>query len=245
MSDIKNIHEDDLDDIIKIAAALQNKDENDHQISIKEVEEVARELGISPEKVKEALSFLEKQRAEEKQQKEEARRLQKTRRLLLTGGLCALMCITGTVLLGLASSADSTMGDLQTKVYRAEANVKVAIDRQASLIPQLLVMMGGDLSSIETLQDQLLEAETLQKKMDISQQLNREIAKAIATLPPAQNDADNQARLNYQYEVTGAQNRISTEQKRYDSAMVEWKSEGTSLGSKIALMLGWIEAPPE
>ena len=57
----KNIHKDDLDDIIEIASRLQQKEEASTQISLEEVEDVAKELGIPPEKVKESLSFLENQ----------------------------------------------------------------------------------------------------------------------------------------------------------------------------------------
>ena len=63
----QNIQKDDLDDIIEIASRLQQKEERSTQITYEEVEEVAKELAIASEKVKEALTFLENKRTDEKQ----------------------------------------------------------------------------------------------------------------------------------------------------------------------------------
>jgi hypothetical protein len=163
------------------------------------------------------------------------------------------------VLLALAISADSSVAKLdiavsqkQSQFKHKEAQLKNAIDRQAKLIPQLLAMMGGEVDSLGSLQQQVLQEDELSEKMNFSNQLGIEIAKTIGTLPPSKNDSDNTTRLQYQYEVTGAQNRISTEKKRYDETKQEWNNalqdwkDGTSgLGPRLAMMLGWVKQRPE
>ena len=241
----KNIHKDDLDDIIEIASMLQQKEEASQQISLEEVEDVAKELGIAPEKVKEALSFLQKQRAEERTTAEEESKAQKKRTMVIGGSLAAVVLVVGSILFGLASSADTEMGNLSIEAHKKESQLKNVIDRQAELTTQLLSMMGGNVSGLDTLQQQLLSEEDLNKKIELNRKLSMEMAKAIATLPPTENDSDSQARLNFQYEVTGGQNRISTEQKRYDEALEVWRAAGKGLGPKLAYTIGWIDRPPE
>ena len=254
-----NIHKDDLDDLIEIASLLQEKETQDTHISLEEVESVAAELDISPEKVREALHFLKNKRAKEKQEQEEKQRANQQRiRWMASISIAMIVCI-GMGLLALAMSANSAGDKLQmvanekkALAQQAEAQLKNAIDRQAQLTPQLLAMMGGQIDSLGDLQQLVLQEDDLKTKITLSNRLGIEMAKTIGTLPPSKTAADSTAMLQYQYEVTGAQNRISTEKKRYDESqqerlvsLQEWIDGSSGLGPSLALMLGWIEQPSE
>jgi LemA protein len=255
MSKNDSISKEDLDDIIGIASLLEEKEQDAERISLEEVQSVASELGISPDKVQEALTFLQNRRKEEKE-KQELEKKQRKQSITIVAALSAgmaLMCVICIFIM--ASSASSSLEavaeviqEKQQQMTKSKAQLNNVLDRQAQLIPQLTAMMGGDVSALEQSQKKLSLEKDIDKKLQLSQQLTFDISKAIGALPTPANAADSQKLLNFQYEVTGSQNRISTEKKRYDEILVElttaqqeWDKKSSGLGARLSLSIGMSE----
>lgn len=119
------VHVDDLDDVIEIAARLDLED--DDQLSLREVEEVAAELDIDPEHVREATQQLERERARERAQAVEAaglrQRVLKGVAAAVTVALLGLAALTGVGHAGL----NSRFADVETR----RAQVVNVLERQA------------------------------------------------------------------------------------------------------------------
>ena len=236
---VEHVDSDDVDDIIHIASLLQ--DRADRRVSIDDVEKIAIELDISPEKVKEALLFLDQQRAEERARALGIARADQRKRALTIGLIVGFFVIIFGVTFLQTRSSSHHLTKLQQAVLEHETQLSAVIDRQASLLPQLLSMMGAEDPLLKSQQQRVLEETKVEGKLVLSRALNQQMTTAIAKLPQTQNAADHQAQLNFQYEVIGAQNRISTEQKRYNFARREWELASRGYGARLALAIGWAE----
>ena len=117
------------------------------------------------------------------------------------------------------------------------------LDRQASLAPQLVGLAGGDPGDLSSLASKVHDAQDLDARIQAADTLSNAMAKTLGQLPPPANDADAQLRLNLQYEVTGAQNRITVESRRYEEAETRWEDAAGSLTGRLAVGLGLADGP--
>lgn len=204
----------DIDDIIEIAAELQHDDQAlADRASVKEVEDVARELDIDPAYVERAIEVLGQRRAAaETEGAERATRL-----------TWAAATVAGVLLLILAvwfvssQARSSRIAEADAVLSQAETQLTVVLDRQASLAPQLVALAGGDAAALTAATQALTEATTVRDKLRASEALSIRMATALGGLS---NGVDTDTRLNLQHELTGTQNRITVERQRYEAARV-------------------------
>jgi hypothetical protein len=232
----------DLDDVIGIAARLQDEDAAARGIPAGEVDKVAAELDIDPKFVDAAIARLASDRAATAAQAgaRAAERSAVARKvgLALAGlaGLAVLALGGGAVVVESAASRVNAAAD---GVAQAQVGLDNALDREAALAPQLVAMAGGDPGQLESIVDRVKSAPTEDAKIAAADQLGAALAEALGKLPPAAEGPAAEQRLNLQYEVVGAANRVSTERRRYEAARVEYESVASTSAGRLAVRLGW------
>jgi len=236
-----NVREDDIDDIIEIAARFQDEqyaaEEGERRMDA--LRKTAEELDIDPAYLDQAVTQLAEQRAAAARQKAAASRIG-LYAVLSASAVLVLSLLTGGVLV---SSAASDISVAQAEAAKAETRLVQALDRQASLAPQLVALAGGDHATMRGASEAYRDARNLSEKKDAAAALSLAMAEALAGLPPA-TDAD-QARLNLQYELTGSQNRVSTESARYEEARLGWEGAARTTTGRAAVGLGLADDPAD
>lgn len=247
-----DVPDEDIDDIIELAQQRQDevRRASEGRASVEQVKAVAAELDIAPEHVEAAIGQLRAQReADAARQAEQARQAQAQRarsrallRKLAVGAgavLMALSVLTG----GLAVSGRSSMLQAEREVAEAEARVDAAVSRQASLAPQLAALAGAPGQDLAALQAAVRDAPDLQARLAAADALTSAMATQLGQLPPAATPAEATARLNLQDELTGSQNRVTIELRRYNEAEAQWEAAGDTLSGSLAVGLGLVQAP--
>jgi hypothetical protein len=238
---------EDIDDVIGIAEALQEEQRRaEDGASVADVKAVAGELDIAPEYVEQALAELHRRRevADQDALKAELQAADQAR----TTRLIALTAagVLGVLLIGQGVAVQSTA----SKLRAASANVEhtaeyaqVVFDRQASLVPQLVALSGGDPGALRAEVEALQSAPDLDSRIAASRKLDMALATALAALPQPRDETEAVQRLGLTHEVTGVQNRRATELRRLEDAQREWTDAREGTGASIALALGLAEAP--
>jgi LemA protein len=199
----------------------------------------AEELDIDPAYLDQAVTQLAEQRAAAARQKAAASRILRST-VLVTAAVSALCLLVGGLMV---SSAAAEISAARAEAARGETRLTQALDRQAALVPQLVALAGGDHATMRSASEAYRDARTLSEKERAAAALSLAMAEALAGLPPA-TDAD-QARLNLQYELTGSQNRVSTEAARYEEARLGWEGAASTTTGRAAVGLGLADAPAD
>ncbi|MCP4868203.1 MAG: hypothetical protein GY898_05745 [Proteobacteria bacterium] len=232
----QDVDDDDIPEIIGIAQELQSQaaDEDD-DLSVEEVEDVARELGIDPKYVEEAIAEKERRALAGKAADAKASRLRKRVIQAVAGVIAAVMLATA----GLGVIGAGAVKSAASQVELAESSLMTVLERQASLAPQLLALGGGDASALSEASAAVRDAPDLDARLRASEALGVAMAEELSQLPPT----EEVVRMNLQYEITGAQNRISTESRRYRAAQAEHAQRAGTMPGRTAVMLGLAPAP--
>ncbi|MBN2801443.1 MAG: hypothetical protein JXX28_20040 [Deltaproteobacteria bacterium] len=239
----RDIDNEDIDDIIGLAAELQEQQrrERDAQASLAEVEAVAAELDIEPAYVEQAIQALHRRRAQAARELERAARVASAR----TGALLRGLAWGGGLLFALAGGAGalavqgaSAAREARAELDAAEARLRAVLERQASLSAQLAALQGVDAAPLLAQADAVRGAETVDEALRDSAALSGAIAAELGRLPPAATEAEGQARLNQQYELSGAQNRITVEHRRYEERLARVSAVRSTPSARLARALG-------
>ncbi len=245
LRDRPDVPDADIDDIIEIAARRQDEARApDRTASRDEVDAVARELEIAPEHVEAAIQTLREQRAAAATAKAAAEvAAARLKRRLGVGALVAVaLGLVGG--LGGAAVGASRVTAAAAETQAAEARLDVVFDRQAALAPQIAAAAGADPSGLTALASELRGAPDVAGRLDASARLGMAMATALGQRPPATNEAESTMRLQVQDDLTGTQNRITVELRRYREAESAWQTAaGSGLGG-WAVTVGMAEGPP-
>lgn len=247
-----DVKPEDIDDVVGLAAELQEAAAPKKGASLDEVKDVARELDIDPRFVEEAVQKLQSDReaaAARALQEQTAKAARNAWRIRVAAGLGVLTVVffglTGAVCLGTVWSGASRLGSAEAEVHAAEAQLDVVLDRQEALAPQLVGLAGAELPELEELKQRAEAAQDVEQRLHASAELGTALSEAFGHLPPPGDDATAQMRLNLQYELVGTQNRITTEVRRYEDAVSAWRRVSTGFGPRAAVGLGLASAPPQ
>ncbi len=241
-----DVKDEDIDEIIGIAAELQDADAAAKTgATVDEVRDVARELDIDPAYVDAAVNTLAKRRAEAAAKaEEEAEKAAAQARNLGFLGLGAVTAVGAVLLLIGVSLAitvfvtDAQMDELAAVERRAEANLDVVLERQASLAPQLVALSGGEAATLSGKVTTLQGAPDIEAKLAASDALGLAMAEALGSLPPATDPASQQMRADLQHEVSGIANRITVERRRYEEAHLEYEASLNGLAATVVQGIG-------
>lgn len=226
-----DVSERDIDDIIGIAAELQQAERDRASApTVEDVQRVASELDIEPGYVQQAIEVLARRRASEAERKrqEEAARAQilaRARNVLLGGALTLLLALL--VAAGLGGVGVSPVLGAQAQLQSSERALVAVLDRQEQLVPSLVALAGGELRLPEVADDASIE-----ERLAASEALARALAEALAALPA--DTATEQTRLNLQHEISGSANRIAVERRRWEQARAERQAASRTLTGRLA-----------
>lgn len=244
LRDRADVPDADIDDIIEIAARRQEEARApDRTASRAEVEAVARELDIAPEHVEAAITELREQRAAEAETRRaaEAWSTRRRRQVLIGGALAVLIPVVGG--LGAASLGAGEVHAAAAETHAAEARLDAVFERQAALAPQIVAAAGAGGAEVVAAAEALRQAPTMEARLDASAHLGMVMAASLGGLPPATDAATSTLRLQVQDDLTGTQNRITVELRRYREARSAWETAaGSGLGA-WSVAVGFAEAP--
>ena len=230
----QDVDDDDIPAIIEIAQELQAEArERDDDVSVEEVEAIAEELGIDPSFVEEAIA-LKAERAEATAVASRAAEAKASRlrsRILKAVASVVLAVMVGT--LGLGFVGAGAVRSAHDQVELAESALVTVLERQASLAPQLLALGGGDAAGLESATEALREAPDVEARLRASEALGVAMAEQLSALSGA-NDA---VRTELHYELTGTQNRITTERRRLLDAQAEHEARAITIPGNVAVGL--------
>lgn len=235
----RNLSDRDMDEVIERATRLQEKAGGTGR-SVDDVKAVAKELDIDARFVDQAMAELERERAARAAEAAEARASRQ--RMIKVGGLVAAGAAAVLLLMGWAGAG--RVRDAERATALAEANLTTVLSRQATLVPQLVALSGGDVSGLRERGAALERAPDLKARLAAAEALRLEMAALIGKLPPAADPATAQQRLSLQHEIVGAQNRVTVEQRRYEEALAGWRAAAGSPSGKVAVTLGFARAVP-
>ncbi len=227
-----DVDNDDIDDIIGIAAELHQADVDAADgASVEEVEAVAEELDIPAAYVEQAIAVLHSRREEAMDAARKAQLQAKERRRIIGIAVASVVC----VLIGLAAAGGVAVADAADNLAAAATNieqrasyVELVLDRQAGLVPQLVAMSGGETGELMPLATKLSEGETLDERLEASKALDLALGTTLAGLPDPVDDTEAIQRLGLSHELTGVQNRRATEMGRLEDARAVWQRTVTS-----------------
>jgi hypothetical protein len=227
----QDVDDDDIPDIIGLAERLQARSrEEGGSVSVQEVQAVAAELGIEATFVEEAIA----QREAEKQARAQAARSRARLRRRGLQGVAALLAAAMLGLVGLGAVGAGPVRASARHVEEAESALVEVVERQATLAPQLLASVGGDAGALDVATAALRQAPDVEARLEASAELSAAMARELARLP----ESEDGARLNLSYEITGTQNRITAEARRYRAAQAEHRRLTEKMSGRAAVWLG-------
>jgi LemA protein len=225
----------DVDTIIERAARLQEAAHGPRELTRGEVADIAREVDVDERFVDAAIAELRRER------EAAARDADQRRRLWVRAGAAVAGLAAVTVLAGLAGR--SRVQAASDRAHVVATQLDGVIERQATLVPQLLTLAGGDATALEPARRRVREAADVRRRLAASAELGDALASALARLPAAADPSAAQQRLSLQYELVGTQNRIAVERRRYDTAVAEWIAAASRFPGSISVALGLAPRP--
>ncbi len=225
------------EDVIERAALLQERARNvSPGQTLQELKTVGAELDIEDRFVDAAVAQL-------KEEEELAARQVLQRGKMLRSVAMAIGAVMVSVFaLGGVGSLDVRRAAQEADLARA--NLETVVQRQTSLVPQLLALSGGDASGLTELQRAVEDAKDVDARLKAADALQFAMAQALGKLPPSADANQGQQRLSLQHELVGATNRVTTERRRYDQAMVKWRGETSGGLGALATALRLAPSPP-
>ena len=231
-----DVPDEQVDEVIERAQALQDAELHEAEgATLDELVAVAEELEIEPRFVEQALAQLRgEEEAALRQAELDAAEAEARKGRLRRGLAAALVAVLalGTGVAGLGMKGAAQLSASTAALQEAEVAVELVLDRQATLVPQLVAVSGGDVDALAEALDALRAAQDLEARLAASQALGQAAAEALAAAP------DSTSKTETLYELTGTQNRISTELRRYEEARSVWETEAARPLPSLAVALG-------
>ena len=232
----EDVPDEDIPELIALAEQLQDEADGEWgDVTPSELKQAAEELDIRPEFIDRAIDGLAARR--QREQAEAKNRALRRKNMLRGLGAALLALCLGAGALGLTGA--SAVSSRHSQVLRAEAAVEVVIERQASLVPQLLALSGGDAATLDTAIQKVHAQDSIDAKLRASSELSAAMAQQLAQVE----GTDSSVVQDLGYELTGTQNRISTETRRLRQAQSSHQQAASSLSGKMAVRLGLAPAP--
>lgn len=212
----RQISDDLAPEVFERAGRYAAAEKDSYEIS--DLVAAGAEVDLPPQLIERAIREIEMERLEAAALKQQRRRL---RRRLLLGAAASL----GFVALGLLMVANGLLRQEQ-RVEAAWAQVENQLERRAALLPRLSAVAESAALRDSRLQEQLRQAHaaldrssTPAEKVQASDRVGVVIDRfhrRLASDPAASRDP---LLLALQYEITGAENRLSVERMRYNQAV--------------------------
>lgn len=243
MSDNPNnrIPEEMVPEVMEVAARLYAEMKEGY--SLLELQQAGSEVQIPPEIIDRAIAQVEANRREATLAQQRARK--RNREIgLAGGGMAALVLLWG----------GWTYNSLQTassRVEAARAQVENQLQRRADLIPQLVAVTKAAAAQEKEVvmvlarsRETYLQAITLAEKVQATTAMNVAIAQFQAFAAQTPQLQSSQAFTNLQYEISGTENRIATERRRYNQSIQAYNQKLQTFPNSLVARLFGFEAQP-
>lgn len=232
----EDVEDAEIGAIIELAGQLQER--AGRRLSARDVADIAEQLDIAEEFVEQAIALRREAAEREAAAAVERERVRKQQLRLVgmvgAGVLAALLVIGGIM----ASVGASKLENATAELDAQRGKLEQVIDRSFSAAPQQLALVGGDATLLEPAREAYRAAQDVESKIAAARQLDDALAEALAKLPPTKDENETQVRLNLHYELTGFDNRLSTELERYGAAQKQQAAVERRLGPRLARALG-------
>lgn len=227
------IPDDIAQEVIELASNLYAEaQQNSEGYSLSELQEIGNEVAIPDQIMKEALTQIK-----EKYRQAESNK-QKLKQQLKIISLSALGIAIVISLWGILTY--NSLNNNQQEVEAAWAQVENQLQRKADLIPNLINITQAQAEHEKQLiilltnaRKQYLQADTMEEKLASSQNINQVINQFNQYAFHNQQLASSQAFTNLQYEITGTENRIATERRRYNQTVQKYNKNLQSFPHSI------------
>ena len=147
--------------------------------------------------------------------------------LIILGVIVLLVFIIG----GKAASVNNELVTQQESIKAAWAQVDVALQRRADLIPNLVETVKGFaaqekqvLETVANARSALLNAKTPGEKIQANQGLDSAIGRLLMVVENYPNLKSNENFLRLQDELAGTENRIAVERRKYNDAVKDYNT---------------------
>jgi LemA protein len=196
----KRFDHEEAQEVIREAVRLQQ--EHEEGVSQQVLEQSAAELGIDPERLREAVRRVEQERQ---------RRARLRRNALIALGVAALVMVLNLLY------SHSVLSGAWAEVQMRQAQVENVMRRREELIPRLeALVQRANAAQRERLQALL---DSLRQSGSDTQTV-RTLLEGLLSDPAFRED---RLTINLMYEITGAENRITVERKRYLEAAARYE----------------------
>ncbi|MCS7313858.1 MAG: LemA family protein [Bryobacterales bacterium] len=145
--------------------------------------------------------------------------------------LVAILLILGLVLGGKAVSIRNELVTQRNAIEAAWAQVDVALQRRADLIPNLVETVKGFaaqeravIQSVADARAALVSARTPAERMAANVQLDSALARLLVVLENYPQLKSNENFLRLQDELAGTENRIAVERRKYNEAVQRYNT---------------------
>ncbi len=230
------IPEDMVDEVLQVASELYAKAEDSYSVS--DLKAAGQDVNIPPEIIEQAIEQVrEKRRLETIEKQEEAEKKRKLGYVAI--GVGALSLLWGILTYNSLSAARGQMNSQW-------AQVENQLQRKADLIPQLISLTQAQTKQETSIIKQLNQAKNNFQKADTPEEktlAGQSVDKAIQQFNQyalKSGLTSSTAFTNLQYEISGTENRIATERKRYNEAVQKYNQKISAFpNSLIASIAGF------
>lgn len=161
--------------------------------------------------------------------------------------ILGVLLVLGLIVGGKAASVNNLLVTEQEAVKKAWADVDIALQRRADLIPNLVNTVKGFaaqekeiLETVANARSQLLNARSPQEKIEANGRLDSAIGRLLVVVEnyPQLKSSENFLRL--QDELAGTENRIAVERRKYNESVQKYNTTiGLFPNNLLAGMLGF------
>lgn len=200
--------------------------------SLEELQEAGKEVSIPPELIQEALKQIRTKQQKAKQKRQQT--------LQISLGIGVISSLWGVLVY-------NSLNQQLHQVNAAWAQVENQLQRKVDLVPQLI-----NLTQAQTQHEQQLIQQLTQSRQEYLQAENNDAKVAAITvvnsaIQDLQEYVNNNnglqsspAFVNLQYEITGTENRLATERRRYNQTVQIYNQKVTSFPNNIiAKIIGY------
>lgn len=218
----KRIPEDIAPEVLELASRYYA--ESIQGYSSSELVAAGREVNIPAELIEKAIQDVEAKRRQEQLERDTSRRLHRKFQLLGAGAIAVVGIWTGWTYNSLQSSRVAVEG--------AWAQVENQLQRRADLLPNLVSVTQSyaqqekDIVTLLTRsRKSYLQARDRSDKIAATAEIDRAIAKFQKYAVANPELRASQLFANLQYEITGTENRLAVERRRYNQAVQSYNQE--------------------
>lgn len=223
-SNHEQIPEEIAAEVLDLASHLYAA-ESSEGYSLEELQEAGKEVSIPPKLIQEALKQIRTKQQQAKQKRQQT--------LQISLGIGVIISLWGVLVY-------NSLNQQLHQVNAAWAQVENQLQRKLDLVPQLI-----NLTQAQTQHEQQLIQQLTQSRQEYLQAENNDAKVAAiivvnSTIQELQEYVNNNnglqsspAFVNLQYEITGTENRLATERRRYNQAVQIYNQKVTSFPNNI------------